>query len=329
MNVCIYLNNDDQVELLVGGYPKLAWIVSAATLISTQQPTALVNGFTSPNLTRLLKTFELAPFVVTSSSRLLFLHAKSPLAPLAVPQLSATLAELYDESVHIVDAVGRPVAFLGFPTEICQPHSSDSTVRTVRLAGVFAPPVDCTTCDRQLRYVGQSLRAWRRLNGGTHVWPAVAKVQLIAADVDGTLTVGTKYFDGAGRKDALQSFHTRDFHGASLAVDRGVHIALISAEDSEALRGRIRSSTKINTAILGCKDKWAALSDLADSLAIPASRIAYVGDDISDCQALRSVLLGAAVADADAIAEDDALVTLTCKGGHGALREVVNMVLGL
>jgi len=79
--------------------------------------------------------------------------------------------------------------------------------------------------------------------------------------------------------------------------------------------------------VQACEDKLAALQQIARTRGIPASRIAYVGNDVNDLACLGWVGTPIAVADA---APD---VLAACRhvtsrpGGRGAVREVTGWIL--
>ena len=54
---------------------------------------------------------------------------------------------------------------------------------------------------------------------------------------------------------------------------------------------------------------------------------AYVGDDIVDIPVMRTVSLPVAVADAEDYVKEAAMVVTERPGGHGAVREVCDLIL--
>jgi 3-deoxy-D-manno-octulosonate 8-phosphate phosphatase (KDO 8-P phosphatase) len=79
--------------------------------------------------------------------------------------------------------------------------------------------------------------------------------------------------------------------------------------------------------IQGCKDKVAALNELAAELGIGMTECAYVGDDIPDLQLLQTVAYAVAVANAVEEVRQQCDYTTTAAGGHGAVREVCELIL--
>jgi len=77
----------------------------------------------------------------------------------------------------------------------------------------------------------------------------------------------------------------------------------------------------------GCKDKVAVLDDLAAELGISTAQCVYVGDDEPDLPLLQKVGYAIAVANAVAAVRQHCDYTTTATGGHGAVREVCELVL--
>ena len=60
---------------------------------------------------------------------------------------------------------------------------------------------------------------------------------------------------------------------------------------------------------------------------VPLNAVACVGDDVSDVPMMRSVGLAVAVADARQQAKESAHYSTAARGGHGAVREVCDLLL--
>ncbi|MEJ2256839.1 MAG: hypothetical protein P8X98_07485, partial [Woeseiaceae bacterium] len=104
-------------------------------------------------------------------------------------------------------------------------------------------------------------------------------IQLVAFDVDGVFTDGRIYIADDGTE--TKAFHTQDGFGVRRLLEAGVHAAVISGRNSAAVEKRM-AELGVQHVILGCKDKVAAMQDLAASLAIELQSCAFVGDDIPD-----------------------------------------------
>ena len=79
--------------------------------------------------------------------------------------------------------------------------------------------------------------------------------------------------------------------------------------------------------VLGCRDKVAAMDELAASLGIEVRDCAYVGDDIPDLALLEHVGFSVAVANAMQSVQERCHYITRRPGGAGAVREVCDLVV--
>jgi 3-deoxy-D-manno-octulosonate 8-phosphate phosphatase (KDO 8-P phosphatase) len=153
---------------------------------------------------------------------------------------------------------------------------------------------------------------------------AWAKIRLFALDVDGVLTNGTVSISSDGTE--TKTFCITDGLGLILVRGSGVETAWISGRQSATTTLRA-NELKVPHVIQGRHDKLAALTELADSLGIPLSACAYMGDDFIDAPAIAAAGIGisvptalpAALAAADYVTERNA--------GLGAVREICDYIL--
>ncbi len=147
------------------------------------------------------------------------------------------------------------------------------------------------------------------------------KIRGIGLDVDGVLTDGTFEWDASGSES--KRFHFRDIMGISRATKRGIVFALISGERN-AIVDRLAAKLGIREVHQGCTDKAAALRAFSRQYDVPLEAIAFMGDDINDCEALRLAGLAAAPADAHAQVLQIAQFVSTRPGGRGAVRDLLD-----
>jgi len=79
--------------------------------------------------------------------------------------------------------------------------------------------------------------------------------------------------------------------------------------------------------ILGCKDKVAAMDELAAALNISITDCAYVGDDLPDLPLLEHVGFSVAVANAMPALQEYCDYVTTKPGGFGAVREICDLLV--
>jgi 3-deoxy-D-manno-octulosonate 8-phosphate phosphatase (KDO 8-P phosphatase) len=151
-----------------------------------------------------------------------------------------------------------------------------------------------------------------------------ATVRLFAMDVDGILTDGTVFISSDGVE--TKRFSILDGLGLQLVRDAGIHLAWISGRQSGATTARA-AELRIPHVIQGRRDKLAALTELAAELGIGLKQCAYMGDDFIDAPALRAAGIGVAVPEAMPAALAAAGYVTRRKAGHGAVREVCELLL--
>lgn len=151
-----------------------------------------------------------------------------------------------------------------------------------------------------------------------------ARVKLLLMDCDGVLTDGRIWILENGEDQ--KAFHTRDGLGIDLLHRAGLKSGIISGRISTALERRAQS-LGVSYLWQGRDDKRQAFADTLAQAQVTSDEIAFVGDDLTDLPLM--VQAGFAVAVADAVAEVKARAhyVTTLKGGKGAVREVVELIL--
>jgi 3-deoxy-D-manno-octulosonate 8-phosphate phosphatase (KDO 8-P phosphatase) len=149
-------------------------------------------------------------------------------------------------------------------------------------------------------------------------------IKAIALDVDGVLTDGGVWWGPEGAE--WKRFSFADIMGVSLARKAGLLVALISGEDSP-LVDRFAAKFSLADVAKGCRDKAAALRAFAGRNHIGLDEICFMGDDVNDLAAMDLAGLAAAPADAQPAALGKADVVTRARAGHGAVRELVDLLL--
>jgi len=147
-------------------------------------------------------------------------------------------------------------------------------------------------------------------------------IRLVAFDFDGVFTDDMVYVleDGA---EAVRCFRG-DGIGLQKLARLGIQAIIISTEANPVVSAR---ADKLKIPCLqNVGDKRAELECFAAKLGISMSDVAFVGNDINDLAALRCVGLPIAVKNAPADVVENAIYQTRCAGGHGAVREVCDLV---
>jgi len=149
-------------------------------------------------------------------------------------------------------------------------------------------------------------------------------IQVLFLDVDGVLADGGIWL-AEGLE--LKRFAARDGAGAFLAHRAGLKLILVTFRESEAVK---RRATELGIeALQGVRDKGPAVAAALAKLHLPASAAAFMGDDLVDLEAMRTVCLAIAPRDAAPQALRLARIVTSAPGGQGAVREAIEILLWL
>src|SRR5215471_12592292 len=151
-----------------------------------------------------------------------------------------------------------------------------------------------------------------------------AKVKLILLDVDGVLTDGAVVIYGDGSES--KRFHIRDGIALVWAQRAGIRVGLLSARHSPTTAQRA-AQLGITLIYQGVASKLATYDQIVGDMVLGDEQVAYMGDDIVDLAVLARV--GLSSAPSDAVTEVRSRVDFVAAkaGGHGAVRELVELVL--
>ncbi len=147
--------------------------------------------------------------------------------------------------------------------------------------------------------------------------------KLVITDVDGVLTDGGMYYSNKG--EHMKKFNTRDGMGVELLGSVGIETIFLTREKSEATKQRaIKVEAKL---IEGIVHKENELEKICKKYRIKPKNIAYVGDDVNDVNIM--IKVGLSAAPSDCSKEVSKICDYICKnkGGEGAFREIVNLIL--
>jgi 3-deoxy-D-manno-octulosonate 8-phosphate phosphatase (KDO 8-P phosphatase) len=148
-------------------------------------------------------------------------------------------------------------------------------------------------------------------------------VRLLLCDVDGVLTDGTVWM---GRDSESKRFHIRDGLGLKILMKHGMQVGWVSRRPSPATQRRAED-LKIKHLIQHDGGKVAGVESILKKTGLNWSQVCYVGDDIVDLAVLRRAGVAIAVSDAVPEARLAADYVTRAPGGHGAVREIVEMLL--
>ena len=151
-----------------------------------------------------------------------------------------------------------------------------------------------------------------------------AKIRCLFLDIDGVMTDCKLYLTPDGEE--LKAVNVKDGLGIKMLMKAGVDVAVISGRPSLAMQKRL-SSLGIEHVYLNTEDKVAAYEEVKKTLGLEDEQCAHMGDDVPDLPLFERVGLALAVADAHKSAKAVADWTALNRGGDGAIREAVDLIL--
>ncbi len=152
----------------------------------------------------------------------------------------------------------------------------------------------------------------------------LAAVKLLVLDIDGVLTDGRLLYGASG--EIGKSFNVKDGYGIRRLLNRGIHVATISARPSEGAAIRL-AELGVDHIFLGCKDKVTQLEKLQKALGVGKDHTAVMGDDIPDLKMMDLATLKLTPNDGVHELRERADWITEKAGGHGAVREVCDAIV--
>ena len=151
----------------------------------------------------------------------------------------------------------------------------------------------------------------------------MSRIRLVAFDFDGVFTNNMVYVseDGSEMVRCARS----DGIGLQKLRDAGIETIIISTEPNPVVSARARK-LKIDC-VQNCQDKRAVLEERTAKIGISLEQVAFVGNDINDLACLNCVGLPVVVKDAHPDVVPVARYQTRQPGGHGAVREVCDMIV--
>ncbi|MFT5234987.1 MAG: 3-deoxy-D-manno-octulosonate 8-phosphate phosphatase (KDO 8-P phosphatase) [Shewanella sp.] len=156
------------------------------------------------------------------------------------------------------------------------------------------------------------------------VWQKASKIKLLICDVDGVFSDGLVYMSNTG--DELKTFHTRDGYGVRSLLTSDIPVAIITGRKSQIVENRM-TALGITHIYQGVDDKLVPYQELLSLYQVSPEEVAYIGDDMVDLPVMKQVGLAVCVADGHPYVQQAADFVTHINGGHGALRELTDLLL--
>jgi len=144
-------------------------------------------------------------------------------------------------------------------------------------------------------------------------------------DCDGVLTDGRLYFSNEG--EVIKVFHVRDGQGIVSWHAAGFQSGIISGRAAGSIIHSRADELGMKYVRTSSSDKVADFREIIIQACVTADETAFIGDDIGDLELMRLVGFSVAVADATEEVRTAAAHVTEAKGGQGAVREVIDLLL--
>ena len=149
-------------------------------------------------------------------------------------------------------------------------------------------------------------------------------IKLVATDIDGVWTDAKMHYTEEG--DYIKSFSTYDGMGVQLLRENNIDTVIITSENSNIVLQRAKK-LKIRDVAIGEKNKLERIKKICSDKKIDLSEVAYIGDDINDIEILKAVGFSALTSNSPIKEKIRVDYITTRKGGDGAFREFVDLIL--
>ena len=156
------------------------------------------------------------------------------------------------------------------------------------------------------------------------IYAKASRIRLAVFDVDGVMTDGTLYLTDSGEE--MKAFNSLDGHGMKMLHESGVELAIITGRTSRTVELRAKN-LGIEIVYQGVADKRLAFEALVKSSALDPAAVSYMGDDVVDLPVLVRCGLALTVPAAPLLVRQRADYVTQAKGGHGAVREVCELIM--
>ncbi len=153
--------------------------------------------------------------------------------------------------------------------------------------------------------------------------PLPAGVRLVVLDFDGVMTDNRVWVDEAGHEQVAAN--RGDGMGLALLRKDGIECVVLSTESNPVVAARCG---KLGLPVIqNLSDKTSALRAVLQERQIDPACVVYLGNDINDLPCFPLVGCAVVVADAHPAARRQADLVLSRPGGHGAVRELCDLIL--
>ena len=155
--------------------------------------------------------------------------------------------------------------------------------------------------------------------------PMPERVDLVICDFDGVITDNRVWVDQDGT-ESVAAYRSDSIRVKELRAI-GIEVMILSSEPNRVVEARARKMGVQAIHGVGIHEKGHAMRDILQQKNIRAENVVYIGNDLNDLPCFEIAGWSVAVADAYPEVIRAADFVLSKGGGHGALREVCDLLL--
>jgi len=150
-------------------------------------------------------------------------------------------------------------------------------------------------------------------------------IKMIICDFDGVVTDNLVITDQDG-KESVTASRSDSMHIKTLR-EKGIEVMILSSEPNPVVMARAKKMGVEAMHGIGLQDKGRVMREVLEQKNVKAENVVYVGNDLNDLPCFEIAGWSVAVADAypEVIRASDHVLTKT--GGHGAIRELCELIL--
>jgi len=155
--------------------------------------------------------------------------------------------------------------------------------------------------------------------------PMPQKIELIICDFDGVITDNRVWVDQDGN-ESIAAYRSDSLRIQELR-ELGIEVMILSSEVNRVVSARAKKMGVEAIHGMGIYEKGRVMREILERKNVQAENIIYIGNDLNDLPCFE--IAGWSVAVADAYPEVIRMAdhVLTRSGGHGALRELCDLIL--
>lgn len=150
------------------------------------------------------------------------------------------------------------------------------------------------------------------------------KIKVALFDVDGILTNSQVFWSGE-ECGYNRSFHTQDGYGLKTLMRAGLKVGIITGGSSLGVKNRF-SDLGLDYIKMGNEDKRQGFEEVLKDSGVKEDEVLYMGDEFFDLPILKRVGFAATAPHASCEIRDEVDYITHREGGHGCVREVIDLV---